>query len=487
MSKQNNQNHTSLLLSGDKMLPQAVDIEEAVLGAIINEKQAIERVDLSPCDFYKVSNERIFLAIRNLYDRRNPIDMFTVVNELNAIGELESIGGAYRITVIASGVQSGANLEYHASILKQKSIARKLIQMSAFASDMSYNPSTDVHEVIEFIEKQFTEITTDNASSDDVSMIDSLSETIDYIRKIQTDAQSGKQTAITTGLKELDLLFNGGFKAPDLIVLGGRPSMGKTQFAVHFAKHAAKTGNDTLFISIEMTKIQLILRMITEHDGIDFYRIKTGQLTTEEWTLIDNMITELSTIKLSIADNTNVRYIHNIKSLARRKSRAGELKMMIIDYLGLIRTNMKFGTRDLEIGYITGELKSLAKELNIPIILLAQVGRPPKGMKIDKPKLDDLRESGNIEQDADIVIFPHRPSYYDLNAVDDVGASWENRGVLYVPKNREGEIGKSIEFLHDKQFKKIFSKNEVIYPVRNDFIEPNRNFYEPNKRDDNPF
>lgn len=486
MAKQNNQNQTSILLSGDKMLPQAVDIEDAVLGALINERESISRIDLNPWDFYKIANERIFLSIKNLYDRGNPIDMFTVVNELNNIGELENIGGAYRITVLSSGVQSGANLEYHASILKQKSIARRLIQMSNYACDMAYSPSTDIGDVVEFIEKQFTEITTDGTSCEDSSMLESLSDTIDYIKKIQEDLKSGKNPAITTGLKELDKLFNGGFKAPDLIILGGRPSMGKTQFAVHFAKHASQTGNDTLFISIEMTKIQLILRMITEHDGIDFYRIKTGQLTNEEWQIIDYMITQLSSIKLSIADTPQIRYLHNIKSLARKKARAGLLKMMIIDYIGLIRTNMKFGTRDLEIGYITGELKSLAKELNIPIILLAQVGRPPKGTRVEKPKLDDLRESGNIEQDADIVLFPHRPCYYDLAAVDESGQSWEQRGFIYVPKNREGEINKSIIFEHDKQFKKIWIKGEVNQHFTNDFIEPNRNFYEPQK-DDNPF
>jgi len=227
-----------------------------------------------------------------------------------------------------------------------------------------------------------------------------------------------------------------------------------------------------------MTKIQLIIRMITENEGIDFYRLKTGQLNNEEWSLIEEMVTKISRLKLHIADDHKVRYLSNIKSMSRRLARRGNLGMIFIDYLGLIRTNMKFGTRDLEIGYITGELKNLAKELNVPIMLLAQLNRPLKGAKVSSPKLEDLRESGNIEQDADIVIFPHRPSYYDSEAMDENGITWKNRGGLIIAKHREGEINTKVLFKHDNSFKKIFDDTTLLFSNNN---ISNTNFYESRK------
>jgi replicative DNA helicase len=258
--------------------------------------------------------------------------------------------------------------------------------------------------------------------------------------------------------------------------------MGKTQLAVSFAKAAGANGNETLFLSLEMTKKQLIMRMINEQDGISFYNMKNGHLTNEEWQLIDHKITELEKLKINIADSVNVRYLHSIKSLVRKLHRQGKLSLVIIDYLQYIRTNTKFGTRDLEIGFITSELKALAKELNVPIILLAQLNRPPKGNHIVKPELSDLRESGNIEQDADVVIFPHRPSYYEESAVDEAGKSWTNRGILYMGKNREGEKNEKILFQHDDRFKKIWDDGISQYQPTN--FPSNRNFYEFEKSEE---
>lgn len=469
----------------DKIPPQALDLEDAVLGALMSEKNAIEKIDLNPTDFYKISNERIFLAIKRLNDLRNPIDILTVSDELEKMGELETIGGKYHLVILCSGVSGAANIEYHAAIIKQKSIARKLIALSSEIQEMSYNSETDVHDIFEYIEKTFTDISINTSESESSNIEESLTDTLAYIQKIQVDAASGKKTAIPTGLKELDKQLNGGWRSPDLIILGGRPSMGKTQFAVHFSKHASMNGNETLFISIEMTKIQLIIRMITEHDGIDFYKLKTGQLSNEEWSFIDEKVTEISRMKLFIADNPQIRNLSNIKSLARKTSRKSGLKLLIIDYLQLIRTNIKFGTRDLEIGYITGELKNLCKELNVPIIVLAQLNRPIKGVKVTSPKLEDLRESGNIEQDADIVIFPHRPTYYDKEAEDEDGKSWINRGGLIIAKHREGEIGIKVLFQHDNSFKKIWDDGYNFY--NNVEVQPNVNFHEPKKNDDIPF
>ncbi len=455
----------------DKIPPQALDIEKVVIGALMTEPNAIQRVEsLTADDFYSEVHKTIFRAIRNLADRRRAVDMLTTTNELKAMGELDNVGGAYFVTEMCMGVGSAAHLSEHANILKQKALARKLISMSTEVQEMSYNQMTDIGDVFEFIEKRITDLTIGVQKSEASTMDESLSDTIDYIQKIQYNAEHGIKNSVETGLYEMTKHFNGGWAAPDLIILGGRPSMGKTQAAIHFAKNAAMDGKKPLFISIEMTKIQLVLRMITENNAIDFYKIKTGQLSPEEWRLVDEAIAKISQMEMRIADDNNIQYLGNIKSLARSYARKGELGMIIIDYLQLIRTGMSFGTRDLEIGYITRELKALAKELNVPIMLLAQLNRGIKGAKVTCPKLEDLRESGNIEQDADIVIFIHRPSYYDNEAIDDNGDTWNLRGYFYIAKYREGERDAKIYFEHDEYFKKIIDPTNVYTPMKRNYM-----------------
>lgn len=465
-----------------KLPPQAIDLEEMVLGAVMIESEAIDRIELVPEDFYKHAHQKIYSAVLRLKNSHSPVDMFTVTEELKRSGEIDDIGGPYFITVLTAKVSSAAHIEYHADIIKQKSIGRRLIQMASEIQTMAYDDGVDVADVIDFAEQKFSEISVQNAVSDYSSMHESIKETVDFMIDRQIKQERGESVGIPTGLNSLDRSLNGGWSAPDLIVIGGRPSMGKTQFAVSFAKASGASGNDTLVLSLEMTKIQLVMRMINEQDGISFYNMKNGRLSREEWELINKKIAELEKLNINIADSINVRYLNNIKSLARKLHRQGKLKIMIIDYLGYIRTNMKFGMRVQEVGYITSELKSLAKELNIPIILLSQLSRPIKGQQVTKPELSDLRESGDIEQDADIVIFPHRPSYYNEDAVDERGFSWNNRGVLYMGKNREGMKNEKILFQHDDRFKKIWDYDDS--PA---FIEPNLNFYNTDNSKDIPF
>lgn len=456
-------NYETVSDSLGKVPPHNKELEEMILGALMMEKEAINNTELVPDDFYVPAHQSIFQAILNLKNAHRPIDMLTVTEELKSMKKLEEAGGPYFITLLTAKVNSAAHLEYHSMIVKQKSIARKLIHHSSMVSAMSFDESLDIADVIEFMEKSFTDITAGHIDAEFFEMMESIDHTLKYLTEIQVKHNNNESTLIPTGLNALDKQLNGGWNAPDLIIIGGRPSMGKTQFAVHFAKNAGSSDNDCLFISIEMTKIQLIMRMLTENEGISFYNMKTGQLSPIEWELIQKRIAELLKMKITIADDHKIRYLNNIKSLARRLHRQGKLKIMIIDYLQLIKTNMQFQTRDLEVGFITGELKNLAKELNIPIIVLAQLNRPQKGHAVRKPELEDLRESGNIEQDADIVIFPHRPSYYNEDAVDDRNVSWRNRGVLYMGKHREGLKDDKVIFRHDERFKKIWDDGELDF------------------------
>ena len=436
--------------------PQAVDVERAVLGTILLESKAIDQVELNAEDFYSPNHATIFNAIMTLKSQRIPVDTITVAQELNRTKHLNEIGGVVYLAELSDGVGSSAHLEWHIAILKQKSLARKLIIQSQNVIARAFDQSEDVQDIVEYVEKNFTDITTNSSTSEYHDMRSSIEISLRYLADLQNKKELGESVNIPTGLKGLNDQIGGGWSAPDLVILGGRPSMGKTQFALKFAQSAARSDNDCLFISIEMTLVQLMMRIYTEDERLNYYNMRTGQMRQEEWGFIDEKVGEIQSDKLIIADDHNIRNLNNIKSLARNLHRKGRLKIMIIDYLQLIKTNMKFGTRDLEIGYITGELKNLAKELDIPIILLAQLNRGIKGQTEQLPVMSDLRESGNIEQDADKVIFPHRPTYYNTEAVDKGGRSWENRGFLIIAKNREGVKDEKVYFCHDNNFKKIY-------------------------------
>jgi len=456
---------TQSLSETGRLLPQARELEEAVLGALMLEKDAYTSISeiLTPESFYDKSHELIFTAIQNLALKNNPVDALTLVEQLRKDGNLEVVGGATYISQLSQKVVSSVHLEYHARIVAQKALARKMIEFGSKVQSMAFDETEDIADVMEFAESTFTELSTKAVSSDAVSMQDAIRETIAYAVNIQKEKDSGNVPYIRTGLKGLDHKLHGGWRAPDFVIIAGRPGMGKTQFALLHAAAAGYDGKDCLFISIEMTKIQLIIRYLLEDERIKDDHILSGQLTHEEWNIIDSKVGQMGKIKLHIADDYNVRNLTTIKSLARKKHREGKLKLMIIDYLQLIRTGMKFGTRDQEIGYITSELKNLAKELNIPIIALAQLSRPEKGtVNVKSPQLQDLRESGNIEQDADIVIFIHRPTYYNPNAEDDNHESWKNRGGLIISKHRMGEKDAKVLFRHDNQYKKIWDDSVSI-------------------------
>lgn len=449
-----------------KVQPQAVELEEAVLGALMLEKEAFAIVEslLQADDFYNPTNQIIFKAISELATKRNPIDLLTVAEQLKKMGELEKVGGPVYISQLTDKVASAAHLDFHSKIVKQKAQAREIISIASKVTEMAFDETQDVDEIKETLEQSFSSLTSNNNRFQSLDMKAALKAAIDKASQIQTDKEAGKITAIPTGLFNLDQEFSGGWRSPDLIVVGGRPSMGKTQHALSFAKAAAKANKHCCFISIEMNATQLVNRFLLEDDRISGYNLRTGQMSSEEWSALDYKASEFYNLPIHIADHHNIRYLNNIKSEARRLHRRGELDIMIIDYLGLIRTNMKFQSRYLEIGYITGELKNLAKELNVPIILLSQLNRPMKGTAVKQPQLEDLRESGDIEQDADIVLFIHKPDYYDPNAVSQQdGLSWVNRGLLIIAKYREGSRNNAVIFHHDNRYKKITDNAQQCY------------------------
>ncbi|WP_459187258.1 DnaB-like helicase C-terminal domain-containing protein [Parabacteroides sp. APC149_11_2_Y6] len=774
-----------------RIMPNALELEDAVIGALLAEPSSFSKIDnvISPDDFYNQSNAIIFKAMRNLASKRAPIDMLTVTEELNSMGELKNIGGAYRISELSSKVAGASHIGYHARIIKDKSMARKLIEITSKAQSSAYDSSEDISDTMEQLEKDYTELVSDTSNEESINLSEAISESLKQAENTQSLRNKGVHVAIPTNLSSLNDIFAGGWRAPDLIVVGGRPSMGKalrmdakiltpygwklnkdirigdevssidgkpsfvtgvfpqghvktykilfsdgreieccgshlwsvqsckfsknankvlstleimnllsmtkyqkrisiplfsgitgtdkqfvippylmgvllgdgilgsgvvwckpdqfivdkiksmvdyevkktrdyfviinankksdnkyrralhdlglfgkcshekfipkcylescreqrimllnglldtdgdidkngaicyntvspmlakdvqtlcwslgykcslskrrsylygerkrdsyrlyitapnphecftlprkserarirkckpltivsvtptnryvecqcisvshekalfitddyivthnTQHALAFAKAAAIAGKHVLFASIEMTATQLVNRFLLEDERISGYNLRTGQMSPEEWGAIDEMSGKLWNLPIHIAGGSSIRNLSNIKSEARRLKRKGQLDLLIIDYLTLIKTNIAFQSRYLEVGYITGELKNLAKELNIPVILLSQLSRPQKGVEIREPRLEDLRESGDIEQDADIVLFIHRPDYYEPDAIDSNGVPWKNRGKIIISKYREGARNNSVIFYNDSQYKKI--------------------------------
>lgn len=382
--------------------------------------------------------------------------MLTVVEQLRKDGELESVGGPVYISELTDKIASAAHIEYHARIIKQKSLARKVISEAGKVLQMAYDETNDIDEVLEEYEKSFSNLNSKTSSFQAINMRTALKLFVEYASQLQIDHNSGKSIAVPTHLPCLNKTLDGGFRGGELNILGARPSMGKTQHALAMAQAAAVAGEDCLFISIEMTLVQLITRLILEDDSINRTNLRTGQMTTQEWSSMDKRMGELFDIKLLIVDNYEIRFLNNIKTEARRLHRQGKLKFMIIDYLQLIKTNLKFQSRQLEVAYITGELKSLAKELNIPILALAQLSRPQKGVKPKEPDLEDLREAGDIEQDADIVGMLHLPAYYKQHLKPDEVTEWDGKGMFILRKSREGVRNDTIIFYHDKRYKKIW-------------------------------
>lgn len=451
-NRKKQEQNQDLNLSG-KLQPQALELEEAVLGALLLEKTAYQAIDniISEEDFYSETHRSIFSAILKLVGKREPIDMLTVIEQLKRTGELDSIGGPVYIAQLTNKVASASHIEYHARIIAQKAIARRIIQASSEITKMAFDDTQDVSETLEYFEKSLSAVQPKNSNTQSLIMSEALNLTLDAASNRQAQLNRGEISCIPTNLNTLTRSLDGGWRQPDLIILGARPSMGKTQMALSFAKAAAQSGSAVGFFSIEMNTEQLVNRYLLEDDRIDTQNLLTGQLSNEEWAALDEQAGKLYDLPIHILDHHSIRYLNNIKSEARRLKRNNDLKLLIVDYLGLIRTNMKFERRQLEIAYITSELKSLAKELSIPIIVLSQLSRPEKGDKIRVPRLQDLRESGDIEQDADMVLFIHKPDYYDPDLTE-----WSGMGMIVISKYRNGERNKVVQFAHDSRYKKIF-------------------------------
>lgn len=417
--------------------PQSIELEEAVLGAVLLEKDAIELVIevLTPECFYKDAHTSIFKAIVDLFTDSEPIDILTVTAKLRRQGNLEIAGGPYYITQLTSNISSAANIEHHSKIIYEHFIKREVIRLSSEAQKFAFKEESDAFEVLTKIETELSGITNSINSGNVFSGTSLLNGSFERI-KIASQKPDGI-TGIPSGMRELDRI-TGGWQGSDLIIIAARPAMGKTDMALNLALNAAKLGYKTGMFSLEMSKEQLMDRALAVDCNIDRGRIKSGKLDEDDW---DRLSKPNSTTfkNFYIADEPNLS-TYGLRSKCRKMKKKDGINMIVIDYLQLMSSEVKGSTND-KVSDISRTLKLIAKELNIPVIALSQLSRSVETRGGDKrPMLSDLRDSGAIEQDADLVIFPYRPIYYGIEQRND-GTETKQLMELDIAKHRSGSVG----------------------------------------------
>jgi len=423
--------------------PQALDIEKAVLGALLIDKDAYSIVCelLFPESFYEPRNQMVYSAIRDLNMAEKPVDVLTVTEQLAKTGTLEEVGGPAYIAELSSRVASSAHIEYHSHIIAQKFLARQLISFASVIETKAFDETIDVDELMQEAEGSLFELSQKNMKKDYTQVDPVIKNAIDMITKAA--ANKDGLTGVPTGYHKLDDITSG-WQASDLVIIAGRPAMGKTSFALSLAKNiATDAGVPIAFFSLEMSNVQLVNRLISNVCEIQGSHLQSGQLQPDEWDRLDKRITNLQGAPLYVDDTPGLS-VFELRTKARRLVREHGVKIIMIDYLQLMNANgMRFSSRQEEVSTISRSLKGLAKELNIPILALSQLNRgveSREGLEGKRPQLSDLRESGAIEQDADMVLFVHRPEYYHIYQ-DDNGRDLHGMAQIIIAKHRKGATG----------------------------------------------
>ena len=428
-------------LEKGKIPPQAVELEEAVLGAMMIDKKGIDDVIdiLSPDAFYDSKHQGIYAAIFELFQNSEPIDLLTVSNLLKKNGKLEFVGGDFFLIRLTQKVASSAHIEFHARIILQKYIQRRLISISSEIIENAYDESTDVFDLLDDAEGKLFEVTQGNLKK---SSEDAGSLVKQALKKIQEIGNQEGMSGLATGFTKLDALTSG-WQPSDLVIIAARPGMGKTAFVISMAKNMAIDFNHGVAVfSLEMSSVQLITRMISSETGLTSEKLRKGNLEPHEWEQLNVKVKKLSDAPIFIDDTPSLS-IFDLRAKARRLVSQHGVKIIVIDYLQLMTAGGKAGgNREQEISMISRNLKALAKELSVPVIALSQLSRAVEtrgGSK--RPLLSDLRESGAIEQDADIVSFIFRPEYYGMTEWDDdEHTPCEGQGEFIVAKHRNGGL-----------------------------------------------
>jgi len=432
---------SSISESAGRIPPQAVDLEEAVLGAVMLEKNALsEIIDiLQPEAFYKESHREIYECIRELFNEGEAIDILTVTNALRKKNKLQFVGGAHTISELTNRVASSANIDYHARIVAEKYILRELIRISSEIQKDAFEASADVFDILDDAEQKLFNVTEGNLKNS----YSPMSSLVDQaIRSIEERSKSGEGlSGIPSGFSALDRITNG-WQRSDLIIIAARPGMGKTALALTMARNAAVDHKKPAAIfSLEMSSVQLVSRLLSSEARINAEKLRSGNVEDHEIEQINHKTDKLSEAEIYIDDTPGIN-IFELRAKCRRLKAQKDIQLIVIDYLQLMNgdsSNRKIGNREQEISNISRSLKGIAKELGVPVIALSQLSRAVETRGTSKkPQLSDLRESGSIEQDADQVLFVYRPEYYNIPETEE-GMPTDGLAQLLIAKNRHGK------------------------------------------------
>lgn len=417
-----------------KVPPNNIEAEQSVIGSMLLDKNAISTASeiLTGDDFYKEAHRQIFNAALELYNRNEPVDLVTIVDSLRGKGILDNIGGITYLSNLVSSVPTTANVKYYAKIVEEKSTLRKLIKSSSEIIEKCYSSSDDLIGIIDTAEKNIFNISQKATSHDFEPMSSLLEKGFNQIENLYNN--KGAVTGIPTGFTEIDSKTSG-FQKGDLVLIAARPSMGKTAFALNIAEYAAIRNNNSVAIfSLEMSKEQLAFRMLCSEANIDMLKLRTGDLEDDDWVRLAKSAGPLASAKIFIDDTPGIT-VTEMRSKCRRLKMEHGLDLIIVDYLQLMQGSSRTENRQQEVSDISRSLKALAKEMDTPLIALSQLSRAPEARADHRPMLSDLRESGSIEQDADIVSFLYRDEYYDKES--------EKRNIaeVIIAKQRNGPTG----------------------------------------------
>ncbi|MGE5581588.1 MAG: replicative DNA helicase [Bacillota bacterium] len=440
----------------DRVPPQNIEAERSTLGSMLLEKEAIEKgiEFLRPDDFYREAHRVIFEVIVYLVNKGEPIDMITVSEELTRRNMLDKVGGIAYLTTLANSVPTAANIEYYAKIVAEKSLLRAIISAATNIVSMGYEGTQEVDVILDEAEKQIFQITQRRNTKGYVSLRNILIETFERIEKLYES--KGGVTGLPTGFTDFNRL-TAGLQPSDLIILAARPSMGKTTFALNIAQYTAiNLKIPAVIFSLEMSKEQLALKLLCSEAGVDNQRIRTGTLMDSDWPRLSHALGSLSEAAMFIDDTPGITAL-DIRARARRIKAEHGLGLIIIDYLQLMQSRNRSENRQQEVSDISRSLKSLARELNVPVIALSQLSRAVEQRTDKRPNLADLRESGSLEQDADLVAFLYREDYYNPET------DRKNITELIISKQRNGPVG-VVELLFQKEFSKFVGLEKYRKP-----------------------
>jgi replicative DNA helicase len=432
----------------DRIPPQNIEAEQAVLGAIFLEPASLITASeiLIPEDFYRASHQKIYNVMLKLADKGEPVDLVTVTSELADANLLEEIGGVSYLSDLANAVPTAANIEYYGRIVEEKSILRRLIRTATTIAQDGYSREDEVDVLLNEAEKNIMEVSQRKNAGAFQNIKDVLVQTYDNIELLHT--RKGDITGIATGFTELDRM-TAGFQRNDLIIVAARPSVGKTAFALNIAQNVAtKTDENVAIFSLEMGADQLVMRMLCAEGNINAQNLRTGNLTPEDWGKLTMAMGSLSDSGIFIDDTPGIR-VSEIRAKCRRLKQESGLGMILIDYLQLIQgSGRNKDNRQQEVSEISRTLKSLARELKVPVIALSQLSRGVEQRQDKRPMMSDIRESGSIEQDADIVAFLYRDDYYDKES--------ENKNIIeiIIAKQRNGPVG-TVSLAFVKEYNKF--------------------------------